>query len=145
MQYEMLCGPICFLRPLPPPKRLRISHTILLFFLLPISNFRTPKLVLLLEPASAHKDVCAAHSCTRLPAGKPTTHGSHTQESRAPQPKSWWNKRRAYALHGHPSHGYPPPPPPVSSCSCNRLGAEGATALASGLTALTKLQSIDVR
>jgi hypothetical protein len=39
----------------------------------------------------------------------------------------------------------PPPPPPVSSFSDNGLGAEGATALSSGLTHLTKLQSIDVR
>ncbi len=43
------------------------------------------------------------------------------------------------------SHGYPPPPPAVFSCSRNGLGAEGATALSSGLTDLTKLQSIDVR
>ncbi len=38
----------------------------------------------------------------------------------------------------------PPPLPPVSSCSDNELGAEGATALSSGLTALTNLQSIVV-
>ena len=46
------------------------------------------------------------------------------------------------------SHGYPRAAPgvfPVSSCSNNGLGAEGATALLSGLSALTKLQSIDVR
>ncbi len=43
------------------------------------------------------------------------------------------------------SHGYPPPPTPVSACSFNELGAEGATALASDLSALTKLQTIDVR
>jgi hypothetical protein len=42
-------------------------------------------------------------------------------------------------------HVYPPPPPPVSSCSGNELRAEGATALSWGLTALTKLQSIDIR
>ncbi len=43
------------------------------------------------------------------------------------------------------SDGYPPPPPPVSSCSHNELGPEGATALSSGLTALTNLRCINVR
>ncbi len=38
----------------------------------------------------------------------------------------------------------PPLPPPVSFCRHNNLGAEGATALSSGLTALTNLQSIDI-
>ncbi len=32
-----------------------------------------------------------------------------------------------------------------SSCSDNRLEASGGTALSSGLTALTNLQSIDIR
>ena len=42
------------------------------------------------------------------------------------------------------SHGYPPPSPPVSACSYNELGDEGASALSSGLTGLTNLQSIGV-
>jgi hypothetical protein len=33
----------------------------------------------------------------------------------------------------------------VSTCSNNDLGNDGATALSSGLTALTSLQSIDIR
>ncbi len=44
---------------------------------------------------------------------------------------------------GHPS--LIDPPPPVSSRSRTDLGPEGATALISGLTALTSLQSIDIR
>ncbi len=43
------------------------------------------------------------------------------------------------------SESYPPPPPPISSRSRNFLRAEGATALSSGLTVLTMLESINVR
>ena len=37
------------------------------------------------------------------------------------------------------------PPPPVSRVSYNELGAEGATALSSGLTALMQLQDLYIR
>ncbi len=75
-----------------------------------------------------------AHTA-RLSAGKPSPHGGLPAALRA----------RGVASEPPESHRYPPPPPPVSSCGGNELGAEGATALASGLTAVTKLQLIDVR
>ena len=40
---------------------------------------------------------------------------------------------------------YPAPLFPVSACRHNKLGADGVTALSSGLTALTNLRSLVVR
>ncbi len=54
----------------------------------------------------------------------------HTAESRAALP------------HTNRMH---PAATPCSSCRRNDLGAEGATALSSGLTALTNLQSLNLR
>jgi hypothetical protein len=50
------------------------------------------------------------------------------------------------APRSHPSRmDNPRPPPTVSSCSDNNLGVEGVTALSSGPTALTNVQSINFR
>jgi hypothetical protein len=66
--------------------------------------------------------------------------------SRSPQQSPVLSPLRRRAPRSHPSlTDHPPPTPPVSSCSINNLGDDGATALSSGLTSLTKLKSINLR
>jgi hypothetical protein len=74
---------------------------------------------------------------------------SNISQERAPVcpilQSSAYMRHAGLARQGLGSLRCPLPPPLVSSCSGNLLGAEGATALSSGLTALTNLRSIRIR
>ncbi len=94
--------------------------------------------------AHARHTGSAASRVSVLPAGASRAAASRVSvlppaESRPVLPAAAPSPRQASESRGHRD---PPLPSPESSCSGNRLGAEGATALSSGLTALTNLQSI---
>ena len=113
----------------PPPL---LTHK---YFIM-LCSFPTSSSPSLLSHSPFSAAHCLAHCLQVAPGRRPTVRAAQSTPDRAEQ-----RVNATLASDGH----RPPPPTPASSCSSNWVRAEGATALSSGLTALTKLRSINLR